>query len=72
MKLSQLSTEIDKLIAAHGDVPAVLWDLDSGGYFRLSAENFEAQRMADGTVRVSVGLNSFESAKEDSPETRPL
>lgn len=56
----------------YGDVPVVLWDLDSSRYFSLAPENIEAQRMQDGSIRVSVGPNSYSDEKVDEPSERPL
>lgn len=72
MTLGELIAHLSALQAKHGDVPAVLWDLDTGGYFKLAPANIEAQRMPDGSVRVSVGVNGYSDPGADEPAERPL
>ena len=73
MKISELTEALKRYEAKYGDVPVVLWDLDSSSYFSLTPENIEAQRMDDGSVRLSMGLNLWEDeGHEDEPKNRPL
>ncbi|HXD05643.1 MAG TPA: hypothetical protein VN680_06325 [Burkholderiaceae bacterium] len=72
MTLSELAAHVETLQRKYGDAPVVLWDLDTGWYFQLGAVNFEAQRMKDGSVRVSVGPNSYGDYHADHPAERPL
>ncbi len=72
MTLSEAAIHIGELIKEYGDVPLVLWDMDSGSYFSLSPDNFEVQQMKNGKVRVSVGPNSYQDKNEQKPEKRPL
>ena len=72
LTLSQVAAHIEALKHQYGDVPIVLWDLDTSQYFSMSADNFEVQRMADDSVRVSVGPNYYGDPKEPDPASRPL
>ena len=54
------------------NVPVVLWDFDSSAYFSLSDDNIESQMMADGDVRLSIGVNNWDDPTEDQPKKRPL
>lgn len=72
MNISEFITVLGEFVDKHGDVPVVLWDMDTGYYFSLSRENIEAQRMEDGSVRASIGPNSYRDPREDYPSLRPL
>lgn len=72
LTLSQVAAHIDALQRQYGDVPVVLWDMDTSLYFSMSAENFEAQLMEDGSVRISVGPNDYSDPREAFPIRRPL
>lgn len=72
MTISKLVTTLEALKKFYGDVPVVLWDLDSHSYFSLAEANIEAQRMGDGSVRLSVGPNEWDDPSEDEPAKRPL
>jgi hypothetical protein len=72
MTLSQLAAHVEALQRKYGDVPVVLWDLDTGWYFAMTTSSWEAQRMDDGTVRVSVGPNSWGDPTAPAPTERPL
>jgi hypothetical protein len=74
MKLSQVIARLESLRDEHGDVPMVLYDLDTSLYFPLEHECFEAQRMDDGSVRVSVGApdSGYGGETLPGPAKRPL
>lgn len=72
MTIGELVATIKTLKKKHGDVPVVLWDLDTGSYFSLAEANIEAQRMGDGSVRLSIGLNGWDNPSENEPTKRPL
>lgn len=72
LKLSQLIAELQRALDKHGDIPAALWDLDTGRYFSLSTKNIEMQRMRDDSVRVSIGVNGYDDPHEDDPASRPI
>ena len=73
MTLSQVIQRLAALQAQHGDVPMVLWDLDTSWYFPLEARCFEAQQMEDGSVRISVGPEGgYGQGTLPEPAKRPL
>ena len=72
MKIGKLIQVLEHYKEKFGDVPVVLWDLDSHSYFSLLRENFEAQRMEDGRVRISMGPNYYDESHEEEPAERPL
>ncbi len=72
MKLSEAEELLAAYRARYGDVELVLWDLDTGSYFKTDPANFEAQIMKDGTQRVSVGVNDYGDAHAERPVTRLL
>ena len=72
LTLSQVAAHIAALLREHGDVPTVLWDMDTGGYYSMTAKNFDAQRMEDGSVRISVGANDYSDPRDPDPAGRPL
>lgn len=72
MKTSELIAALAALKEKHGDVPVVLWDMDSSSYFSLTPRSIEAQRMADDSVRISMGPNGWDDPHEDEPANRPL
>jgi hypothetical protein len=72
MKLSEVEKYIEDLHKKFGDVPLVLYDLDTSMYFTLTPKNFEAQQMKDGSIRISVGPNSYGDPKEPEPKKRPV
>jgi len=71
-RISDLKKWLDWFEKEYGDMPVVLWDLDTGTYSSLEAINFEIQEMADGSKRLSVGLNDWEGTSEESPSIRPI
>ena len=72
MKIGELIQVLKHYKEKFGNVPVVLWDLDSHFYFSLLRENLEAQRMKDGNVRVSLGPNYYGESHEEEPAERPL
>lgn len=72
MKISELLVTLKGMKKRHGDVPVVLWDMDSSSYFSLAVANIEAQRMGDGSVRLSIGPNYWGESHEDEPAKRPV
>jgi hypothetical protein len=72
MKISDVVTVLSELSAKHGDLPVVLFDLDSTNYFKLVREHIEVQRMPDATLRVSIGPNSWGDERVDYPAHRPV
>lgn len=72
MTIGGLVATLKKLKKKHGDVPVVLWDMDTSSYFSLAEANIEAQRMSDGSVRLSMGPNDWGDPSEDVPTKRPL
>lgn len=72
MKISELVAALDSRMDKYGDIPVVLWDLDSSSYFSLEEKNIEAQRMGNGSIRLSIGPNFYGESHEDEPAKRPL
>ena len=73
LKLSEAIARMQALHALHGDVPVVLWDLDTGWYFPLENHGFEAQLMDDDSVRVSIGVEQgYGGDTMPAPAKRPL
>jgi hypothetical protein len=73
MTVSQAIDKLAALQALHGDVPMVLWDMDTSWYFALRPECFEAQQMEDGSVRISVGPDGgYGQDMLPAPAKRPL
>lgn len=73
LTLSQAIAQLEAMKTRHGDVPIVLWDLDTGRYFPLEARCFEAQLMEDDSVRVSVGVEQgYGGDTMPAPAKRPL
>ena len=73
LTLSEAIACMEALRALHGDVPVVLWDLDTSWYFPLEARCFEAQLMDDDSVRISVGVEqSYSGDMMPGPAKRPL
>lgn len=72
LTISQLIEKLQRRMDKYGDVPVALWDLDSSAYFSLSDDNIESQMMADGNVRLSIGVNNWDDPTEDQPKKRPL
>lgn len=71
MKISELIKKLKNYMVEYGDIPVVLYDLDTGDYFSLLSKHFEAQGVDDG-VRISIGLNSYQDRGEPTPKKRPL
>jgi hypothetical protein len=73
LTLSQAIARLEALKAQHGDVPIVLWDLDTSWYFPLEDRCFEAQLMDDDSVRISVGVEQgYGGDTMPEPAKRPL
>lgn len=72
LTIDQLIAELTQLRSEYGGLPVVLWDLDTGWYYQLSKECIERQQMPDGSIRISIGLNSFDQPSEPEPLKRPL
>jgi hypothetical protein len=70
MRISDAIRVLEAYQSVHGDVEVVLWDLDTGDYFKLGEDHFESQRMSDGSERVSIGLNSYSDSRAKNPTTR--
>jgi len=71
MTLSHMIAELEFLKLEHGDVPIVLWDLDTGWYFSTRPENLEVQRVESG-LRVSIGINAWDDPHEPGHLQRPI
>lgn len=69
-------SELERVLANHrtryGDVPVALWELDRACYYTLAPDNIEAQRMKDGSLRLSIGVNGFTDPTEPQPASRPV
>ena len=73
LTLSQVFEHLEVLRSKYGDVPIVLWDMDTSWYFPLGLRCFEAQEMEDGSVRVSVGPEGGCGDKTlPAPARRPI
>lgn len=73
MKISELIENLKIFSEKYGDVKVVLFDLDTSLYFSLKSENIEAQRIENGDIRVSIGLNCWSEKNEKySVVERPL
>ena len=72
MILSEAIAKLEAMMSQHGNLPVVLYDLDSGQYFSLTEDNFEFQQMADGSIRVSIGVNRYWDDMEEEPCKRPI
>lgn len=71
MPISGLIEELAHIRAGEGDIPVVLWDLDTASYSTLSAGNIELQEMEDGSRRISIGRNEWDDQTQPWPERRP-
>lgn len=65
LTLNQTIAVLESLVAEHGDIPLVLYDLDTGWHFTLTEDNFEAQDASDGRVRIALGPSSYQDQCED-------
>ena len=72
LTLSETIAKLEEMKARHGDVPLVLYDVDTSYYFTLTASNFEFQKMEDGSIRASVGVNEYTDQREEEPINRPV
>jgi len=57
LTLSDAIAILEQMKTMCGDVPIVLYDCDTSYYFTMTTDNFEFQKMEDGSIRVSVGVN---------------
>ena len=72
MNISQVISELERLKVLYGDVPVVLWDLDTTGYRSFFHDSIEPQKMKDGSVRLSVGINDYDDEYQPEPAKRPI
>jgi hypothetical protein len=66
MTINQVIERLEAYKQNQGDIPVVLYDLDSGCYFSMLPAHFELQAVF-GSARLSIGLNSYQDPGE--PQT---
>ena len=72
LTLSEVIASMQYLQRLHGDVPLVLWDMDSRWYYPIEARSFEPQIMEDGSARISIGIESvYGGDRMPAPAKRP-
>jgi hypothetical protein len=72
MNISQFIETLQNFQDYYGDIPVVLCDLDTGGYFTMTPDNIEAQSMNDGSTRLSIGVNDYTDPREPEPALRHI
>ena len=72
LTLNEAIASMQDLQRLHGNVPVVLWDIDSNWYYPIEASSFEPQIMADGSARISIGIESvYGGDRMPAPAKRP-
>jgi len=54
MKASEAIARLQQLVAKHGDLDLVYFDLDTGWSLPMHPESIRAQRLEDGSIRYSI------------------
>ena len=72
MSLNEVIAHLKSLRNEYGNVHIVLFDNDNRCYYTLADTNFEAQKMKDGSTRISIGVNDYNDQIESFPEQRPI
>ena len=73
MTITDAIDNLEHLRDKYGDVQVVLWDMDTGSYFPLWGRCFEAQKMDDGSIRISIGIEgNYADDWLPGPKERPL
>ena len=72
LTLNEAIASMQDLQRLHGNVPVVLWDMDSNWYYQMEASSFEPQIMEDGSARISIGIESgYGGDRMPDPAKRP-